>query len=154
MNDVQIEELVEKYEVLVSLRRTREEAAARGMNSFPANERPARRRAMKALASRFPGSLRELDDSGIDGLRERLAQLRSTRQGERFLPWMKACSLFHEEVREVLAARRRAKGRVQRPATGRLLDGVWMTVGEKLGVSAREAERLVYPNASPCSVRR
>lgn len=152
MNHVQVEELVEKYEVLVSLRRMRDEAVLRGLKSFPPSERPARRRAMRALAARFPGSLRELDDSGIDGLQARLAQLRSTQQGERFLPWMKACALFHEQVREVLAAR--ANGSARRPETGRLLDDVWMAVGENLGLTAGEAERLVFPNASPCSVRR
>lgn len=153
MNRAQVEELVEKYEALVSLRRTREEAVMRGMNAFPAHERPARRQTMRALAARFPGSLRELDDTDVDGLQARLAELQSTRQGKPLQTWMEACALFHAEVRDVLAARRRLGGRAQRSASGRLLDGVWMAVGEKLGLSAGDAERLVYPNAPPRGVR-
>lgn len=147
MSRVLVGELIEKYETLIALRHAREERIREGLNAFPDHERPARRRTMRALAARFPGSLRELDSTELDELRTRLAQLRSTHQGAELLPWMKACALFHEGARVVLAARKNAAKPAPRSASGRLFDEVWNRVARKLGVSSEEAKRLVYPNA-------
>lgn len=165
MTPAQLAELIAKYETLVELRRTRAEAMARGWNAFPLEARPGRRRTMQALAARFPGSLRELDDASLEALSHRLVALRLAALGADCQPWMPACSLFHEGLREALAARRGAPSpfwsereslqrQLARPPTGRLLDVVWTAVAETLRITPGEAERLVYPNAPARGVRR
>ena len=165
MTRARLEELLAKYETLLELRRTREEAIARGWHCFPLAERPARRRTMQSLAARFPGALRELDEADVRELSTRVDELKRTIAGAPPLRWMEACALFHEALREALATRRGAPSpfwsarpsfaaELERPSGGRLLDVVWTAVGAELGVSPGEAERLVYPKAPARGIRR
>jgi hypothetical protein len=66
------------------------------------------RRSMAALASRFPGSLRELP---LDALRERLTALAAAGRGAPYAPWIEATHLFHVLTRGALCAKRWLGGR-------------------------------------------
>ena len=70
------------------------------------------RPAMAALASRFPGALREIDDLPLAEIEARVASLRAAEEGA--LPvalWMRATILFHAFTRGALAAKRWLAGR-------------------------------------------
>jgi hypothetical protein len=146
-----------KYQRLVELRAARDAAIALGQSGFGDVERPARRQQMKDLAREFPGALRELDDSTADQLAGRLAAVEATLESGERPRWMEATLLFHHALRSALALKSNESagddfwsGRealVRRPPTGRLLDLVWALVGERLGLSADDAERLVYPRS-------
>lgn len=162
-----LERLCAKYEVLLRLRSEREAAIARGLLAFPDDERLPRRRAMHALASEFPGALRELDDSDVRALGDRLEAIRRTLAGAEVAPWMEAAVLFHRALREALLLRAgRPSGDfwshpsrgtlaplIEVRGSGRLLDVVWSAVAETLGVTPRAAELLVYPRAPARGVR-
>jgi hypothetical protein len=67
---------------------------------------------MVALAERFPGALRELDEAPLERIRERLeAVSRCIATGEPPKPWMCATALFHRLTRGALAAKRWLGGR-------------------------------------------
>jgi hypothetical protein len=73
---------------------------------------------MAALASEFPGALREIDDLELDVIRGRIHQLDAATRGE--VPveaWMEAISLFHEMARGALGAKRWLAGRKTVDAT-------------------------------------
>ena len=157
----QLAALARKYRTLMAMREVFEGVIARGLMEFPADEKPSRRAAMKAIAMEFPGALRELDEAPMEELRARAEALE---RGARAL-WMDAAVLFHWALREALQLRRgllqqpsfwreeRDRALVMAPPTGRLLDVVWTAVAAELGLSPREAERLVYPKAPPRGTR-
>jgi hypothetical protein len=65
------------------------------------------RREMAALAARFPGALRELDEAPLEAIRGRIAELsRCLEAGEPPAPWMHATAQFHRLTRGALAAKR------------------------------------------------
>jgi hypothetical protein len=67
------------------------------------------RPAMRQLAARFPGSLRELDCRPLADLEERLAILEGARRGERGAPdWAALQSSFHTWLRAALRLKRAA----------------------------------------------
>lgn len=67
---------------------------------------------MADLASRFPGSLRELDDMELDEIRLRTGALEAAvRDPARIQRWMEAVSLFHSLTRGALRAKRWLAGR-------------------------------------------
>lgn len=90
-----------KYRALKELGDARLARAATGATSFPEEERPARRRAMKELAARFPGTLRELDLYDPDEVARRIAALESTRTE----PWMPVVARYHQVLAGLLARR-------------------------------------------------
>jgi hypothetical protein len=70
------------------------------------------RREMAALAARFPGALRELDEAPLDVIRERIRALsRCVDSGAPVEPWMHASAVFHSLTRGALAAKRWLAGR-------------------------------------------
>jgi hypothetical protein len=69
------------------------------------------RRAMAALAARFPGALREIDDLPLDAIRARLSDLASAERDGAPAPWMEATHLFHAFTRGALCAKRWLAGR-------------------------------------------
>ena len=69
------------------------------------------RRAMAALASRFPGALREIDELPLDALRARANDLRAAEDGGPVALWMEATHLFHTLTRGALCAKRWLAGR-------------------------------------------
>jgi hypothetical protein len=67
---------------------------------------------MAALATRFPGALRELDDLELDEIRRRLVALDHVlHSGSDAEPWMEAVALFHAMTRGALCAKRWLAGR-------------------------------------------
>jgi len=89
-----------KYEEMLRLRL----AADAGTPGDP-------RRAMAALASEFPGSLREIDDLSLDAIRERASELRAAEDGGKVATWMTATHLFHALTRGALCAKKWLSGR-------------------------------------------
>jgi hypothetical protein len=90
-----------KYEEILRLRLAHDSGA---------EEDP--RQAMAALASQFPGALREIDDLPMAEIRARVDALRAAEAGlTKIAPWMRATILFHTLTRGVLAAKRWLAGR-------------------------------------------
>jgi hypothetical protein len=62
---------------------------------------------MAALAVRFPGALREIDDLPLDEIRARISSLEASMdEGRDLEPWMEAVALFHSFARGALCAKR------------------------------------------------
>lgn len=98
---LELAELKEKY---VEMRRLRLEHAA-GTEQDP-------RRHMAALASRFPGSLREIDELPLEEIERRVTALAEAEHDEaRVEPWMHATSRFHALTRGALCTKRWLAGR-------------------------------------------
>jgi hypothetical protein len=103
------EQLVELKEKYSELQRLREEDA-RG-------DRGDVRLRLTALAARFPGSLRELDDLPPAMLTRRIDALSAAvADGTRVESWMIATTMFHELARGALAAKHWLSGRRDRRA--------------------------------------
>jgi hypothetical protein len=64
------------------------------------------RRAMAALASRFPGALREIDELPLEDIRDRIDALRAAEGGSPAAAWMRAMHLFHAMTRGALCAKK------------------------------------------------
>ena len=75
----------------------------------PRGEDP--RRAMAALASRFPGALREIDELPLDTIAARISELRACEEGSPATRWMEATHLFHALTRGALCAKKWLAGR-------------------------------------------
>jgi hypothetical protein len=93
-------DLRKKYEELLRLRL--EDAAAAGADSRrdPSPE-------MAAVAERFPGALREIDELSLDSIQTRIAELGVAESDPaRARPWMIATHLFHTLARGALTAKR------------------------------------------------
>jgi hypothetical protein len=69
------------------------------------------RRAMAALASQFPGALREIDDLPLETIRARIRDLAQCERGVPVTPWMEATHLFHALTRGALCAKKWLAGR-------------------------------------------
>jgi len=70
------------------------------------------RREMAALAARFPGALRELDEAPLDVIRTRIDALRRCLDSDAPPePWMHAAALYHSLARGALLAKRWLAGR-------------------------------------------
>jgi hypothetical protein len=89
--------LREKYETMLALR-----LAPRGDDP---------RRAMAALASRFPGALREIDELPLETIAARITELRACEGGVATTLWMEAIHLFHALTRGALCAKKWLAGR-------------------------------------------
>ena len=115
-----------KYEEMRELRRTDD-------GSYDPRER------MAALASRFPGALREIDTLPLDEIEHRIAALTNAeRDPSHAMPWMKAQSRFHELVREALATTRERNW----------LDGVYVRLAGELATTPDEVKALVFSPSS------
>jgi hypothetical protein len=71
------------------------------------------RRAMAALASRFPGALREIDELPLETIVSRVEELRASEGGAPPSRWMEASHLFHALTRGALCAKKWLAGRKQ-----------------------------------------
>ena len=141
-------DLREKYEEMLALRRDEAEA-------------PAKAR-LAALASRFPGALREIDDLPESEIAARIAALaRAELDPDRALPWMHAMTRFHALARGALFAKRSLEAeprewpteaepfraelaRVAKPPRGRLMDLVYEKLATELGTTPNAAKTLVF----------
>jgi hypothetical protein len=98
MSPEMLRELREKYREMLGMRL----AHAAG-----AEEEDEVRPRMAALAVRFPGALREIDDLELDEIRARIASLdASIEEGRGLEPWMEPVALFHRLARGALCAKR------------------------------------------------
>lgn len=120
-------DLVAKY---TEMRRLRVEAV-----ELPsADPRPA----LAALAARFPGSLREIDELPLEEITSRIAALESAvADAKTAEPWMEAIALFHELTRGALDAKRILAGRKDLDDEARLeFDRAVAALGEREGARA------------------
>jgi hypothetical protein len=100
-------------EALEELRGKYAEMLAMRVEHASGSEDPsAVRRRMAALAARFPGSLREIDDLELQEIRRRVAALDGVlADGRGVEPWMEAVALFHALARGALVAKKWLAGR-------------------------------------------
>ena len=98
-----LEQLRDKYREMLAMR----------LEHDSGNEDEAAARArMAALARRFPGALREIDDLELGVIRDRIAGLDAALRGECAVePWMDAMALFHALARGALRAKTWLAGR-------------------------------------------
>jgi hypothetical protein len=143
-------------------------------------DEPDPRAALGALAARFPGALREIDELPLETIRTRIAALDGALgDATKIERWMIAQSLFHRLARGALAVKRwlvrkpgatsadvRRDGAlddearawaddvdaIARPPRGRVMDLVHARVARELGVTDEEARLLVF--TSTASTRR
>lgn len=152
-----LQDLREKYAEMLRLR----DLDAAGDLEDP---RPA----MRALAARFPGALREIDELSRETLVTRLAALdRALRDPSERADWMLVIARYHARLRLALRVRREigavrtlAAARASddpevatlddsslvtllRPPGGRLHRAVLAIVAAELGTSAHEIEQLL-----------
>jgi hypothetical protein len=106
MPSIALEELLSKYAEMLAMRLAEElEPAERP------SEREVRHR-MMALASRFPGALREIDGLELREIRARVDKIAAVLSGESAAEsWMEAVMLFHQFARGALCAKRWLGGR-------------------------------------------
>jgi hypothetical protein len=98
-----LEQLRDKYREMLAMRLEHD--------SGQEDEAAARAR-MAALARRFPGALREIDDLELGVIRDRIARLDAALRGECAIePWMDAIALFHALARGALRAKTWLAGR-------------------------------------------
>ncbi len=96
MGTRELAELRLKYEEMLRLRLLHGSA-----------DEPDPRRAMAALAGRFPGALREIDELPLDTIKARIEALRAAEANPlQALLWMRASHRFHALTRGALCAKR------------------------------------------------
>ena len=106
------------------------------------------RRAMAALASQFPGALREIDDLPVDALRGRSRELADAEAGGSVAPWMEAIHLFHVLTRGALCAKKWLGGRKVVDAAARAAfegEAGGLCWGDDARLWAAELHRLASP---------
>lgn len=125
-----VSRLREKYAEIFALR----DAHTRGEDPPDVKER------MRALASRFPGALRELDRLPREAIVDKLAALGSVHEGAAIPPWMVAIDRYHRWLRVGLR-RRSALGRPS--PDGRIVPRVVAIVARELSMTPSEVEDLI-----------
>jgi hypothetical protein len=143
-------ELRAKYEEMLALRLIASRAADAAYDP---------RARMVALAARFPGSLREIDELPIAEIEARIDALsRAERDPSATARWMHAMTRFHALTRGILFAKRarrddewpeealvwRDEPRVAKPPSGRLTDLVYERLARELDMTPHEAKALVF----------
>ncbi len=130
LNRSQLAALCDKYREMVRLRQLH----AAGLADDP-------RAAMRALAERFPGALREIDVRTLADLEARLALLEAAHRGEQQAPAWAALQLsFHECMRSTLEMKRSA-GVARDPMGARAA-----VATRALGASERDVDADVAEN--------
>ncbi len=158
-------DLIEKYELLVKLRREQAGSSAEQV-------RPT----LRAVSRRFPGSLRELDCLAPGELENRGEACRQAAADARHAePWMSWMLAYHDFVRHALRIKRRsgrarpltdpqaqelaaaAPGpilwkvelvrRVVSPSTGRINAVAFDEVARHFGVTAERVRNSLFPHA-------
>ena len=101
-----IEDLEQKYRLMLVMRLEREALESRGVLKFSGDAAVQRRESSKALASRFPGALKELDQLSSTKLEQRLQELEQLTSNDADLPqWASVCWDYHTLLRQALAAK-------------------------------------------------
>lgn len=107
---------------------------------------PDVRERLRALASRFPGALRELDRSDRAAIVARLDALDAVLCGAPLAPWMLATDRVHRWLRVALRRRHVFRGRM---VGGRIVPVIAATVAAELGLSVSEVTDLLDPARPP-----
>jgi hypothetical protein len=96
--------------------------------------------AMRALAARFPGALREIDELSMATIDGRIAELDRAIEAGEAAPWMVALARYHAWLRLALQLRRDVRERTLGPARA------WLAArgqpDEELGEDAVDDETL------------
>ena len=104
--------LLAKYDLLVGLRREREDLEAKGIFSLEGEALVERQARMREVAAEFPGALRELEALSAAQLtrrREEVARRLEQEGGEGAedsLGWMEVTAAFHRLLKRVLVLKR------------------------------------------------
>jgi len=144
-----------KYSVLTELLRTRLAQQATGATQFPPDVGAVRRQTMHAVATRFPGALRELERCTLaglearDGALQRLGALDAAGRAQALrtaeFQWVRLVWRYHRVLADLLACKRNGPlaraldaalvTRMARPPRGRLsaLAVQWVAETEALG---------------------
>jgi hypothetical protein len=104
--------------------------------------------ALRALAERFPGALRELDELSIGEIERRLEHLRALAGGHTPTAeaWVAPLWLYHRRLRGALAAKRWLRGRrALTPLEQREFEAEGGLGGGEAAAWAPELERLARP---------
>lgn len=125
-----VSRLGQKYRELLALR----DAHARGEDPPDVKQR------MRALASRFPGSLRELDRLPRESIVDKLTQLDGCTRRGALEPWMIAIDRYHRWLR--VGLRRRSALGPPSP-DGRIVPRVVAIVAIELALQPSEVEDLI-----------
>jgi hypothetical protein len=146
--------LLRKYRVLARWRRAKDrafEASADQARTSPANEpgplgqeeAVADRDAMRALATEFPGALRELDRLGAVEIERRVTVLSTARAGDDDEPWMAWIVAYHDLMRQVLTDKRAGTG--ARAPEGRASLGALRALAARFGLPVEEIGAALFP---------
>lgn len=123
--DPAVASLLEKYREMLRLRLADRDGTL-------ADPRPA----MRALAARFPGALREIDEIPLEALIARIDELD---RAPGAAPWMRAHARYHELLRAKLAAKS------ERAPGGRLVAVVIAEIATEHGATPDDIRALVFP---------
>ena len=106
-----LEALADKYRILVIMRREREAFEAQGIRRLEGAAQKERHTRARALATRFPGALRELDSLDAAQLAKRLAEVEEElAHGRPRRIWVRVMLDFHAELRQALHVKRWLRG--------------------------------------------
>jgi hypothetical protein len=148
-----LRELAEKYRRLATLRVQRDAGAVR-----------ATRATLRALATRFPGALRELDTLGLPELQRRAAAAARAAGGGPGEPWMAWIAAYHDLMSFAFELKRseRPPARapvvpvddetlraLRKPPGGRLSPVVLRLVARHFGVPAATVAATLFPTRRP-----
>jgi hypothetical protein len=144
-----LDAIARKYRALVALRGRRDGGGA-----------PATRDELRALATEFPGCLRELDTLGPGELGRRAAAAAAAAAGGTREPWMEWIVGYHALMSEALAVRAQgaAGAAADRdalaaaalaPPEGRLNVMVLRELGARFGVAAATIAETLFPLRRP-----
>jgi hypothetical protein len=125
-----VSRLTHKYTEILALR----DAHARGEDPPDVKER------MRALASRCPGALRELDRLPREAIVDKLAALERVTDASSIVPWMVAIDRYHRWLR--VGLRRRSALGPPSP-DGRIVPRVVAIVAAELSRAPSEVEDLI-----------
>ena len=143
-----LDAIARKYRALVALRARRDGGGA-----------PATRDELRALATEFPGCLRELDTLGPGELGRRAAAAAAAAAGGAREPWMEWIVAYHALMSEALGVRaqgatgavadRDALAAALAPPEGRLNVMVLRELGARFGVAAAMIAETLFPLRRP-----
>ena len=131
-----LRQLLEKYDLLL------------GLHAGEPGRTIARRDALRVVAERFPGALREWDQlskAALEQRRARVAQLLSAVEtGEplrvEIEPWLRYCAELHVELRALLRERSRRPTERGR----RLSESAYAEIAARHGVSVAAVKQAIF----------
>ncbi len=132
----------------------------RALRTIDASHDPRKR--MAALAAKFPGALREIDELPLDEIDRRIEAItRAESDPSSLADWMHAMTRFHALARGALYAKRsRATdpatwpaearvwepdlSRIENPPRGRIMDLVYERLAHEFAITPDAAKNLIF----------